>query len=785
MSVGFDKLFLPLVGGGSLVLLEAGSRVSFSGADCGPEGLPFGWQGRPMGKEREKLPPFQLKECGGQEVIRVLETARYRWRLVDLPAQSRLKVKSSLEDRRAERWSLTQDDAGNLEEGTFQVVNYLGRARFTFECKGDVVLDVPLEVISRKLDYDAEYRLMTEDVASFCEQLLLQWSAATSLRFSSNPMERSRLLLERYLFLKGFLTEERLVLLMEAIERNPHHELRREHEWKAVALARGTAHLSHPSSMLRDWRRLGSGRVGVPGEVLELRKRESRDTEPNRFVKFALEQFRSLCLEVGEQFSEKLSLRQEAEELRMRLDEVLGRRFFLGLGRMKRLPLDSQTLQKREGYREVLRGWILTDAAASLNWEGNEECFEGASRRVDLLYEYWIFIRLHHLLQGIAGMELLPGEGKPEDFIAESAGQVEIRLRSGRHSRVAFLWEGKLRVELHYERAFTGGTGVLQQGSYSRSFRPDYTLSIFPSQWSEEEAQQKGQLAHLHLDAKYRIQQVSEVFGNANEDLDEEKRESKATATYKRTDLLKMHTYNDALRDSIGSYVLYPGTERPTRLPKFHEIAPGVGAYVMKPGSDEQMARFQSFLEEIFEHQADRFTQYRYLADTENETVREDSRVEEGQISYRVARKDAECVLLWLREENKDWSKKYGLAFCQADIDEGVEIDLGVEVGSEFIPCSGGRGQALVGLGWRAKVRAVRYLSLSKLLCYLKTRNIEPPRPPKSAKAYLLFEFDEVCEFASLQLGEIHKEHRQGSRYMPVRVKWIQVLAAQKKEGYI
>ena len=94
---------------------------------------------------------------------------------------------------------------------------------------------------------------MTEDVAGFCEQLLLSWAGATSLRFSSNPEERAKLLLEQYLFLKGFLTAERLTVLVEAIERNPHHELRREQEWKPAAMARGTEHLSHPMTMLRDW----------------------------------------------------------------------------------------------------------------------------------------------------------------------------------------------------------------------------------------------------------------------------------------------------------------------------------------------------------------------------------------------------------------------------------------------------------------------------------------------------------------------------------------------------
>ena len=42
------------------------------------------------------------------------------------------------------------------------------------------------------------------------------------------------------------------------------------------------------------------------------------------------------------------------------------------------------------------------------------------------------------------------------------------------------------------------------------------------------------------------------------EEVENDKQDS-VTNTYKRGDLLKMHTYNDAIRRTVGSYVLYPG----------------------------------------------------------------------------------------------------------------------------------------------------------------------------------------------------------------------------------
>ena len=57
--------------------------------------------------------------------------------------------------------------------------------------------------------------------------------------------------------------------------------------------------------------------------------------------------------------------------------------------------------------------------------------------------------------------------------------------------------------------------------------------------------------------------------------------------TYKRGDLLKMHTYNDAIRRTVGSYVLYPGTDNKDgkRFSVYEEILPGVGAFAIRPSN--------------------------------------------------------------------------------------------------------------------------------------------------------------------------------------------------------
>ena len=66
--------------------------------------------------------------------------------------------------------------------------------------------------------------------------------------------------------------------------------------------------------------------------------------------------------------------------------------------------------------------------------------------------------------------------------------------------------------------------------SQSLEFAPDYTLFI----------KTEGKESFIHFDAKYR---VTESQG------------------YKSEDIWKMHTYNDAIKNSLGSFVLYPGED--------------------------------------------------------------------------------------------------------------------------------------------------------------------------------------------------------------------------------
>jgi len=119
----------------------------------------------------------------------------------------------------------------------------------------------------------------------------------------------------------------------------------------------------------------------------------------------------------------------------------------------------------------------------------------------------------------------------------------------------------------------------------------------------------------VHFDAKYRVDGLEYLNSNITEggdDLDAEKRQEKQ-GKYKRADLLKMHAYKDAIRRTVGAYVLYPGSNSNT-FESFHEIIPGLGAFPISPSDDGKgLDAVQSFILEVVEHVSNRASQREQL----------------------------------------------------------------------------------------------------------------------------------------------------------------------------
>ncbi len=668
--------------------------------------------------------------------------------------------------------------------GRFSFVNFLGAAWIKITVTGCPEVTIRFEVASPKLDYEQEYRSMLESIGRECQQLLLDWGTPTTLNLISDPAKRAQTLLEQFSYLSYVLGPDRLDLYLEIIQRQPHSRLESERDWKPAGAANPSLFLRNPLRHGRGWHRQDGAIVAE--ELREERRYDSLDTPPNRFLKFALKDFRNLCDDVlqAKRWPAESPVVREAEALQQSLDSFLALPLFDDVGELQRIPFESTTLQRREGYREILQAWLVLDVAAKIDWPGRGEAYKGTSRRVDKLYEYWLYFVLVRAFKEVLKME---PEHDPRAIVDGALpfccraddGRLVVNLSEDHASFCRFRWslgERKLAVHFFYNREFKN-SAVGERGSYSSTFYPDYTLVIIPEEladleWQEAEkkAEEQGRIAYLHFDAKYRGENLAGIIGSDEKDHPE----PKATAKAKTDDLYKMHTYNEAIRRTVGSYVLYPGIaseldKGKKTFERYHEIIPGIGAFALRPPSNEQppvgLSSVCDFIRNILTHHLTQFSQsYRIDYWTES-TVREDSvEYSTGPASLRLGNrppKDTQLLLCYVRGEDAALDcRNTHTFFCHAvewktdaSGEPGEATDLQFDpFRSDFFVAYYRRQTA----GWVAKVKEVKLVTAQE-----RATEVGRPLTDMHAAYYYRFQLEDIQEIAPRDVTDL-VAHRPG-----------------------
>jgi len=772
--MNFTALKIPT---GNTFLTIAASTVRLHGISA-DTALPDGWQGIRCEDENsaEAVIQYQSQNEPGFHPLQLFENTSYRF-LIDSPAEIKTSGIECRED----------PDAPDSTRYFFTISNYLGTAWIQVGEHQPVRFDV----ISKKLNYHSEYRTIVESIASECNELLLDWNTPTSLPFAPEPEKEKQLLLEQFLFLRHVLSAERLDLYLETLRRNPHTALAKEENWQPHGTTPPAPEFfQDPMKYGRHWASASGTGGAVAQEVMSRRKYETLDTPANRFVKFALETFRDICDRVIE--NKNIAANQgtawrEAGEMRNALDAFLVDPFFADVKRLTTMPGNNQTLMKREGYRQILHAWLMLDAAAQLDWPGREDAYDGTKRDVPTLYEFWLYFVLREMLQtaeNLYEITVLQNHDNTETikpFLVRDKHGLRMNLKRGQTSVSAFRWcaddNVNLRIHFYFDRVFERQSDVLARGTYSRAFRPDYTLVVFPDsgeeqneislnalQNAEKQAEKNGQTAYLHFDAKYRVEKLTDFFGSDNDadstaddeamnNVDVEKQEAKQVNTYRRGDLYKMHTYNEAIRRTVGSYVLYPGTDEDSLkdenrfFRRYHEVLPGVGAFVLRPVASDGSRRFGAagseplleFIRNVLHIQHNRFSQLYRLNYWTHDTVKEASPFTEqatvpsrgnhsiiGTNAKEKPAADTKVLLGYIRPEAEEICRYRQIFYYHAieNNGEAASVEPGVFDSDYFCPYTKS-GQLC---GWFAKIISTTLIKREELAEKLDTSKTGIPR---------------------------------------------------------
>lgn len=370
-------------------------------------------------------------------VLRIVETKRY---ILKVECDNKDSVDLPHFQNEENKFLKCDKDKDSI---LFQFINYLGRSKIMFDCVEGIKL-MQFEVVPDKMDYEDDYIGLTEALAQKCSELLLEYSGSTSNVYSQSEDDQ-KTLLEQFIFLRQFCYSQNLQGLFESVKRNPDRILVREEEFKPFGYGKPSKKFyTNPFSYSKRWGKLGNSNAGsqifLPQEVAVTQKYDSLDTPANRFVKFALGKFDSVCvsliriLDSGNETKQAECLK-EAKAMHAMLENIFRDGFFDDIGPLNIMPQNNQVLQKREGYSQIFSAYSMIDLALQLDWKGKDDVYEGESKNVALLYEYWLFFELYKIIKSIDGCEMV--ESKENPFLIIDDG-ITVSLEQGKKSCQSF-----------------------------------------------------------------------------------------------------------------------------------------------------------------------------------------------------------------------------------------------------------------------------------------------------------------------------------------------------------
>ena len=475
---------------------------------------------------------------------------------------------------------------------------------------------IAIEVRSIKTSYREDYRFMLEAITEKCTDLIMQATSPVSHNFEVDfSNEKQETIYQRFAFIKSVINSDEFkesvhkvisspsTAWMEELESTDTRKIKRFRSSEVRQLInrspRSKVPNKHPISR--------NGLHSLPTRIKTTRKIDTVDTPENRFIKYALQTYLKFCNSIGSFSKKDTRLYREVKSISDSLQNHLNHSIFQEISRPQTLKLNSPVLQRKEGYREILRSWLMFDLAAKLVWKGGEDVYKANKRDVATLYEYWLFFTLLEMLGEIFQIN----SKATSELIQKTQDGLGLQLKQGKHTALHGVYKAgarNLNIKFSFNRTFSGKNKYPDSGSWTKSMRPDYTLSIWPEKISESQAEKEELIVHLHFDAKYKIEKLLEIIDHekVENELDgewlnlEKKEESKGK--YKNADLLKMHTYKDAIRRTGGAYILYPGKEK-LQEKGFHELIPGLGAFPVRPNkTDNGTADLQAFIVDVLEH---------------------------------------------------------------------------------------------------------------------------------------------------------------------------------------
>lgn len=478
--------------------------------------------------------------------------------------------------------------------GILNFRSYVGKSFLDIIKNGTNSVKIPIEVRSKKIDYLKQYSVMLSELSQHFLSLIFEIQSPLFQEFEFNENQK-KTYYEDFMFLEFLFRDENLPAIFEYLTKNLHTQLKNHIETVPLFFASNVNNdtlkyiVSNPNNLIRsnnEFTFTKKLKGYLPKEIDQIKHEEIIDTPENRFFKYFLELVRNLI--------ELLLDNPKSDYIKGRLldfqDEIeyyLSNKSFKNISTMDYVPFNSQILQKKEGYREIFRYFLMLEFSFRLSWDEVNDQLKGFEKRLSELYEYWCYFKLLKVLNDLSVEKI-----NFDDIFSINDDKWSIYIKKGRNSVKKFkiISNGvEVDVDLFYNLMFSKKSDKFI--SYSLIFKPDYTLRISVGKYSH----------YIHFDAKYRSN-LDNLNDESEDDVDKRDDQEENRSIFKKGDIYKMHTYKDSILRSHGAYVLYPGNSSKKFLVwESHQI-PSVGAFSLALGDEnEDEDNLHNFIMNIIE----------------------------------------------------------------------------------------------------------------------------------------------------------------------------------------
>ncbi|MBV5340264.1 MAG: DUF2357 domain-containing protein [Deltaproteobacteria bacterium] len=439
-----------------------------------------------------------------------------------------------------------------------------------------------LIVHNRKISNNL-YCTMLDELAESYAALVFDFGSPVGQHYNKSGVGKDCAFVE-YLFLRKFLLcdSPNLDAIGDILVYDPHRKFEKElrpcsiEECQAAGITIIHALVNSPMARLRDGHPLQQTHLGkilkdrtslhlYPAKAAKEIKYLTVDTHENRFIKFFLRELLAKVESLNEALVDKAGsyfnpdINENLESLRKKISQFLSHNMWREVGEMRFIPVSSQVLQRKEGYRQLFRLYSLLQLATHCDFLETDFKNLVETKDVPTIYEYWCFFQIKAVLDAlhlrirkvsrITNESLLNPELTPGLCVDYDCGS-----------------------QLFFNESYGGSTGINNISetssyapngdSYSHTLRPDIVIV------------RNGK--KLIFDAKYKGKR-SGFYGEGDDG---------TIQRWNEEDIDKMHTYREAIQGVTGSFILYPGTQDilfPRRAGS--SLIEGVGALALRPGS--------------------------------------------------------------------------------------------------------------------------------------------------------------------------------------------------------